>query len=146
MIKKRTCQIYFKREGGHHTYFVDRGNNWGGDTAHPPNTFYTLSRLPPDTQSDPVVMCLCCECWIWITKFRWRLGGWVAGWVIIVPLCGFILQAETCQILSLAENPRWSPSVAIQMVNFFGTSVSKCSQLLPSGIKCYQMVASLSKL
>ena len=27
--------------------------------------------------------------------------------VIIVPLCGSILQAETCQIL------RWSPSVAI---------------------------------
>ena len=26
----------------------------------------------------------------------------------MIPLCGFILQAETCQILSLAENPRWS--------------------------------------
>ena len=31
----------------------------------------------------------------------------------IIPLRGSILQAETCQILSLAENPRWSPSVAI---------------------------------
>ena len=31
----------------------------------------------------------------------------------IIPLHGSILQAETCQILSLAENPRWSPSVAI---------------------------------
>ena len=30
-----------------------------------------------------------------------------------MPLCGSILQAESCQILSLAENPRWSPSVAI---------------------------------
>ena len=45
------------------------------------------------------------------------VDGWVGGWVdgcpvIIVPLCGSILQAETCQILSLAENPRWSPSVA----------------------------------
>ena len=47
-------------------------------------------------------------------------AGWVAGWlaggvagpVIIVPLRGSILQAETCQILRLAENPRWSPSVA----------------------------------
>ena len=29
----------------------------------------------------------------------------VGGWAI--------LQAETCQILSLAEKPRWSPSVAI---------------------------------
>ena len=26
----------------------------------------------------------------------------------IMPLCGSILQAGTCQILSLAENPRWS--------------------------------------
>ena len=37
-------------------------------------------------------------------------AGWVGGPVIIVPLRGSILQAETCQILSLAENPRWSPS------------------------------------
>ena len=28
-------------------------------------------------------------------------GGWVGGF-------GSILQAETCQILILAENPRWS--------------------------------------
>ena len=34
--------------------------------------------------------------------------GYVAQGVIIVPLCGSILQVETCQILSLAENPRWS--------------------------------------
>ena len=44
-------------------------------------------------------------------------AGWLAGWlaqsVIIVPLRGSILQAETCQILNLAENPRWSPSAAI---------------------------------
>ena len=41
-----------------------------------------------------------------------ELGDWVAGPVIIVPLRGSILQAETCQILRLSENPRWSPSVA----------------------------------
>ena len=40
------------------------------------------------------------------------MGGWGAGPVILVPLCGSILQDETCQIFSLAENPRWSPSVA----------------------------------
>ena len=42
-------------------------------------------------------------------------GRWPGGWFFqdIIPLCGSILQAETCQILSLAENPRWSPSVAI---------------------------------
>ena len=28
--------------------------------------------------------------------------------MIILPLRGSILQAGTCQILSLAENPRWS--------------------------------------
>ena len=32
----------------------------------------------------------------------------------IIPLRGSILQAEACQILSLAENPRWSPSVAMR--------------------------------
>ena len=36
----------------------------------------------------------------------------------IIPLRGSILQAETCQILSFAENPRWSPSVAIRMNPF----------------------------
>ena len=50
-------------------------------------------------------------------EFKSSVDGWLAGWlggpVIIVPLRGSILQAETCQILSLAENPRWSPSVAI---------------------------------
>ena len=36
---------------------------------------------------------------------------WVGGWVtirIIMPLRGSILQVGTCQIFSLAENPRWS--------------------------------------
>ena len=39
-----------------------------------------------------------------------RVGGWVAGgsWLRIMPRCGSILQAETCEILSLAENPTWS--------------------------------------
>ena len=42
------------------------------------------------------------------------VGGWVGGPdQEIIPLRGSILQADTCQILSLAENPRWSPSVAI---------------------------------
>ena len=42
-----------------------------------------------------------------------RVDGWVDGWVggffqEIFPLRGSILQAGTCQILSLAKNPRWS--------------------------------------
>ena len=40
------------------------------------------------------------------------MGGWgvAGGWtsMIILPLRGSILQAETCKILRLAENPRWS--------------------------------------
>ena len=36
-------------------------------------------------------------------------GGWVGGFRSrIMPRCGSILQAETCQILSEAENLRWS--------------------------------------
>ena len=31
----------------------------------------------------------------------------------LVRVTGSILQDKTCQILSLDENPRWSPSVAI---------------------------------
>ena len=45
-----------------------------------------------------------------------ELGGRVRSGRFLqemIPLRGFILQVETCQILSLAENPRWSPSVAI---------------------------------
>ena len=34
--------------------------------------------------------------------------GWVGGVKKIMPRCGSILQAGTCQILSLAEYPRWS--------------------------------------
>ena len=59
-------------------------------------------------------------------------GGWLAGPVILVPLRGSILQAETCQILSLAENPRWSPSVAIMMhpLSIMGVSSEKMLILL----------------
>ena len=72
-------------EGGHRTYFVDWRNNWGGDTAQ-----YRKKKL---------------SC------------GWVGGGPSqeIIPLRGSILQADTCQILSLAENPRWSPSVATSL-------------------------------
>ena len=71
-------------EGGHRTYFVDGRNNWGGDTA------------------------------------QHRKKKLSCGWVgvggpnqEIIPLRGSIWQAETCQILRLAGNPRWSQSVAI---------------------------------
>ena len=53
------------------------------------------------------------------------MGGWGGGGSTgvgggpsqeIIPLRGSIFKAETCQILSLAENPRSSPSVAIIFV------------------------------
>ena len=40
----------------------------------------------------------------------------------IKPIRSSILQAETCQILSLAENPRWSPSVAICSLTVLNSS------------------------
>ena len=55
-------------------------------------------------------------------KLSWVVGSGLVGSGLvgsgrflqeIMPLRGSILQAETCPILSLAENPRWSPSVAI---------------------------------
>ena len=43
-----------------------------------------------------------------------HMVGWVGGFFQeIITLRGSILQVGTCQILSLAENPRWNPSVAI---------------------------------
>ena len=67
----------------------------GGDTAH---TFLMGGTIGVGTPHN-----------IERIKVGTRLAGWVGGSrVIIVPLCGSIMQAETCQILSLAENPRWS--------------------------------------
>ena len=41
-------------------------------------------------------------------RLRSLCVGWVGGSLRIMPRCGSILQAETYQIFSLAENPRWS--------------------------------------
>ena len=56
-------------------------------------------------------------------------------------LCGSILQAETCQILSLAEHPRWSPSVAI--VTRMGRIVTKIVKIL---IRMARKVTRVGKL
>ena len=89
------------------------GGTIGVGTPHtlqaPSRHFKTFSRLTVDAPSHPIGMCLYCEGWIWIAKFGWRLGGWVAGWGIIVPLRCSILQAETCQILLVGVNHgEWS--------------------------------------
>ena len=44
----------------------------------------------------------------WLRYFTFNVGGPVAGLLIIMPLHGPILQAETCYIVSQAE-----PSMAI---------------------------------
>ena len=59
-----------------------------------------------------------CECML-LAKFQLHrllgscqkklaAGGWVGGFMRIMPHCDSILQAGTCQILCLAENPIWS--------------------------------------
>ena len=70
--------------GGHRTYFVDGGMNRVG-TPHNIEIKIELGGR------------------VWSGRFLQE----------IIPLLGSILQAGTCQILSLAKNPRWSQSVAI---------------------------------
>ena len=49
------------------------------------------------------------------------MGGSMDGWARVLQLHNHttlwlpLLLAKTCQILSFAENPRWSPSVAIAL-------------------------------
>ena len=96
--------------GGHRTEkFVLEG----GDTAHTflmsgtngvgtPHNIERKHILGGGTPHIPIEV-------IWAdVQSRYTAGWWLAQSVFIVPLCGSILQAETCQILSLAEYPRWS--------------------------------------
>ena len=98
----------------------------------PADTLRSFSRHPPDTQETPykyspdnlkippihpVHLCV---------QKRRAAGGWVAGgFMTIMPRCGSILQAGTCQILSLAEYPRWSRvwqyTYQLDFFNFLGT-------------------------
>ena len=55
----------------------------------------------------------------------------------IIPLRGSILQAETCQILSLAENPRWSPSVAINAMKRMNRTI----RIVLSSVKAHARIA-----
>ena len=43
-----------------------------------------------------------------VGRLRSLCVGWVGGFLTIMPRCGSILQAGPWQILSLAQNPRWS--------------------------------------
>ena len=79
-------QKTYTRRGGHRTYLIEVGTPhvpyWGGDTAH------TL--LGVGTPHN-------------IERKSLAVGGWVGGGPDqkIMPLCGSILQAETCQILRM---------------------------------------------
>ena len=73
--------------GGTPHILSEQGANRGGDTTH-------QNRLPVVIGS--------------ATKDGLRVGGGLGGLMRIMPRCGSILQAGTCQILRLAENPRWS--------------------------------------
>ena len=83
--------------GGNRTYF-DSGNNWVGEKHKIAGGGHrTILREQARLKAG------------WLEVEVPLLIRWP---VIIVLLRGSILQAETCQILSLAENQRWSPSVA----------------------------------
>ena len=70
---------------GHRTYFLNRCPIGGG---HPTSKQASSS--------------------LWNCQKKMGCGGWVGGFMRIMPRCGSILQAEPCQILRLAEKPRWS--------------------------------------
>jgi len=47
-------------------------------------------------------------------------GGWMVGFLQeIIPLRGSILQAQTCQIVSLAENQRWQVRIGALVAEIF---------------------------
>ena len=68
--------------------------------------FKTIVRRPPNIAKTPQT-----QSGVYLRRKIHIVGGWF--FQEILPLCGSILQAGTCQIFSLAENPRWSPSVTI---------------------------------
>ena len=81
-------------------------------------TFQTPSRLLPDIfqppSRAPQETLKISDIWpifkIWL--FCWTISDTFVKWMgflqEIIPLRGSILQAGTCQIFSLAEDPRWS--------------------------------------
>ena len=71
-------------------------------SGHPPDTQEIPSKHSPDTLEIPPIHPLHLS-----VRKRWATGGLV-GFINIMPRCGSNLQAGTCQILSLAENQRWS--------------------------------------
>ena len=76
-------------------------------SRHPSYTQETPSKHSPDTLKIPPINSLLKKDGQRVGG-RWVAVGWVGGFITIIPRCGSILQAGTCQILSLAENPRWS--------------------------------------
>ena len=94
----RTEKVYSGRRG-HRTYFLNRVPI-GGGTPHIPfgqganRGGHRTSKQAPSSH--------------WICQKKVSCGQMEGGFIRIMPRCGSILQAGTCQILSLAKNPRWS--------------------------------------
>ena len=114
--------LYWKR-GGHRTYLVDEWNKSSGDNAQHWKKAYTgrgghrTYFVGVGTPHNIYKKSLAVSGWVGRLRSLWvvgcaayELGGWgVRGpSQRIMPLCGSILQVGTCQILSLAQNPRWS--------------------------------------
>ena len=71
-----------------------------------------------------------------------QVGGWVVFFQGIFPLCSSILQVGTCQIFSLAENPRWS-RVWQKSHNLSFTISHYCNNMSLSERICLNMSPSL---
>ena len=93
-------------EGGHHTYFLDWVNNWGEEGGGHHTFFVQDGAQCGNIQVRKLAGYAGYV--VQVVQAMWsglhRLCGGVL--YIIQPLCGSILQAGTCQILSLAENPK----------------------------------------
>ena len=66
----------------------------------------------------------------------------------MMPLYDFILQAETCQILSLVEHPRWSPSVAIvtRMVRIVTKTAKILIRMARKVIRIVELVTRIDRI
>ena len=121
----------FEKQGGDTAHSISgylvRCSNKGGDTAQNSKMFEKQGGTPhiqfqdiwSDVQTKVGTLHRCLRSrggtphipieGIWLEQES-PYGRWAGGRFFqeILPLRGSILQAGTCQILSLAENPRWS--------------------------------------
>ena len=84
-------------------------SEWGGGTLH--ITPHNTQKQGGEHRTRKCVQMFTLG---WGHRTEFKVGCWVAGWLAgwvnsdYSANPGSILQAETCKILSKAENPRWS--------------------------------------